>query len=373
MVVGESRSELLKWLNSTLDLNYSKIEQCGTGAAFVQLMDSIYYNDNIELKKVKFQPKNEYEYRHNWKILQSIFIKYNITKNIEVEKLIKCRLQDNLELLQWFKRYWMENKDYNIVYDAKLRRQGMNGISSSTNPSPNNTINQNQLTPSTSVNKMSPMNKPYQSPYAQKPRQKPSMTNLKSTTNTSTRVSSNPLPKSRSRVTTPTNNTPTTVQTQRRISSNENHQQPTRNLHSNIHSGSLDNSTPISLMTTNTKEYQELNDKYQFLEKELEEFKINCNSLQTERNFYFNKLRDIEILVQHILELNDQDKMDQLQGLDLVQYSKQIQEILYSTEEGFGDNIHSEVNYLNENNENINTDQFQMANNDLDILDNESF
>lgn len=41
-VMGESRSELLAWANELLQINYTKIEQCGTGAAYCQILDSIY-------------------------------------------------------------------------------------------------------------------------------------------------------------------------------------------------------------------------------------------------------------------------------------------------------------------------------------------
>jgi hypothetical protein len=40
--MGESRSELLSWVNELLQINYTKIEQCGTGAAYCQILDSIY-------------------------------------------------------------------------------------------------------------------------------------------------------------------------------------------------------------------------------------------------------------------------------------------------------------------------------------------
>lgn len=40
--MGESRTELLAWLNDLLQLGYTKIEQCGTGAAHCQIMDSIF-------------------------------------------------------------------------------------------------------------------------------------------------------------------------------------------------------------------------------------------------------------------------------------------------------------------------------------------
>lgn len=40
--MGESRSDLLAWINDLLQLNYTRIEQCGTGGAYCQILDSIY-------------------------------------------------------------------------------------------------------------------------------------------------------------------------------------------------------------------------------------------------------------------------------------------------------------------------------------------
>lgn len=40
--MGESRSDLLAWLNELLNINYTKIEQCGTGGAYCQILDSVY-------------------------------------------------------------------------------------------------------------------------------------------------------------------------------------------------------------------------------------------------------------------------------------------------------------------------------------------
>ena len=40
--MGESRSDLLAWVNELLQINYTKIEQCGTGAAYCQILDYIY-------------------------------------------------------------------------------------------------------------------------------------------------------------------------------------------------------------------------------------------------------------------------------------------------------------------------------------------
>ena len=121
MAIGESRTELLHWLNSTLDLLYGKVENCGTGAAYCQLMDSIV--GGIPMTKVKFNAQTEYDYIHNFKILQASFTKHKVNKTIDVERLVKCRLQDNLLLLQWFKKFWHENKDVNGVYDAASKRK----------------------------------------------------------------------------------------------------------------------------------------------------------------------------------------------------------------------------------------------------------
>ena len=40
--MSESRTELIAWVNDLLQLNYTKVEQCGTGGAYCQIMDSVY-------------------------------------------------------------------------------------------------------------------------------------------------------------------------------------------------------------------------------------------------------------------------------------------------------------------------------------------
>ncbi|KAJ6166816.1 Microtubule integrity protein mal3 [Penicillium chermesinum] len=102
--MGESRQELLAWLNNLLQLNITKIEQCGTGAALCQIFDSIFMD--VPMSRVKFNVNTEYAYLQNFKILQNVFAKHGIEKPIPVQSLSKCRMQDNLEFLQWVKRYW---------------------------------------------------------------------------------------------------------------------------------------------------------------------------------------------------------------------------------------------------------------------------
>jgi len=115
------RLELLQWLNDFFGFEYQKIEDCASAAAYCQIFDAIYPNQ-IPLSQVNFSAKHEYEFIQNFKILQKGFEKVQLKRNIPIQLLTRAKYQDNLEFLQWFKRYFDLNYDISSNYDGRVLR-----------------------------------------------------------------------------------------------------------------------------------------------------------------------------------------------------------------------------------------------------------
>ncbi|BFZ55563.1 microtubule integrity protein mal3 [Savitreella phatthalungensis] len=270
--MGESRQELLGWLNDLTGLGVKKVEEFGKGYACAQVLDSIY--GDVALRKVDFNPPAEYRYLQNWKVVQATFTKHKIDRVIPVEQLVKCRMQDNLEFLQWCKRHW-EQYFPGGEYDAASRRGG-------------------------------------------------------SATPASTRTASAAQPvlragASQSRTASTSTNTSTASAQQRRAATttikeaNASSSRPS----SNARSGATARATATGTVSAATA------GRLHTLEAEAAELHECVAGLEKERDFYFNKLRDIEILIQAAVETNPAASSIE-DGI-----LTKIQEIMYSTEEGF--------------------------------------
>ncbi len=120
-IMSGSRADLLLWLNNLLKINYTKVEQCGTGGAYCQILDSIY--GDVPMNRVKMDAKLEYQSLANFKVLQMSFKHHGIDKPIPMEELVRCTMRANLEFLQWIKWFW-DNNHGEQEYDAVARRKG---------------------------------------------------------------------------------------------------------------------------------------------------------------------------------------------------------------------------------------------------------
>ncbi|GCC26083.1 microtubule-associated protein RP/EB family member 2 isoform X1 [Chiloscyllium punctatum] len=244
-----SRHDIMAWINDTVCLNYTKIEQLCSGAAYCQFMDMLF-SGCISLKKVKFQAKLEHEYIHNFKLLQASFKRMNVDKVIPVERLVKGRFQDNLEFIQWFKKFFDANYD-GKEYDPVLARQGQDAI-----PPPN---------PGEQIFNLP--KKAVSSPSAGAAASK-----------------STPSPKSAS-----TPSRPTSAQARK---------------------------------APGAKSGGDAESHIAQLNEQVSSLKLALEGVEKERDFYFGKLREIELICQEHGQEN----------IDLVQ---RLMDVLYATDEGF--------------------------------------
>lgn len=275
--LGESRHDLLNWINQLLQLNITKIEHLGTGAVYCQILDSIF--GDIPLHKVKFNANQEFQYVQNFKVLQAAFLKHSIDNAIPVERLIKLKFQDNLEFTQWMKRYWDMSGGSHIMsqYDAVAKRSG----SSVSPPVP---LIQGKLTPSSPA-----------SPRRTTTIQMGSIPecNLSSACESTLSPQSSLVGGMAAMSITNFNG----------ISDNRN---------------AIQSKSPISSLAT-TQISTGQSERIKELNTAIAEMKTTLESMEKERDFYFSKLRELEVLIQ----THDEDCSKD----DLV---KQIQTILYN-------------------------------------------
>ncbi|XP_071346637.1 microtubule-associated protein RP/EB family member 2 isoform X2 [Trachinotus anak] len=246
-----SRHDITAWVNDILCLNYTKVEQLSSGAAYCQFMD-LLFPGCISLKKVKFQAKLEHEYIHNFKLLQASFKRMNVDKIIPVEKLVKGRFQDNLDFIQWFKKFFDANYD-GKEYDPVAARQGQDAIPP---PDPGEQI----------------FNLPKKSHHA---------------------ASSPTAGASRSTSTTPKSSTPTS-----RPSS----------------------AKKIPATATPAKGEKELEAQVTHLTEQVNTLKLALEGVEKERDYYFSKLREVELLCQE-------------QGEENAPFIERLMEVLYASDD----------------------------------------
>lgn len=96
-----SRKFILDWLRD-LGIEIDKIEDIGKGDALCTLLKRI----DPHFPPYKKNPANTGEYLANLRLAQAYFTRNNIKNYFPIDKMANLKLQDNLEVIQWFYKYW---------------------------------------------------------------------------------------------------------------------------------------------------------------------------------------------------------------------------------------------------------------------------
>eukprot|EP00210_Caulerpa_lentillifera_P004505 g4298.t1 len=94
------KSELLQWVNDILDLQLVGLEELSNGAVYCQLFDA-YFSDTVNMHRVNFQARKDYEVLTNYKIFQAAVTNVGFDRDLKAEGLVKGSQGELLELLQW--------------------------------------------------------------------------------------------------------------------------------------------------------------------------------------------------------------------------------------------------------------------------------
>uniref|UniRef100_A0A914Y7D4 Uncharacterized protein n=1 Tax=Panagrolaimus superbus TaxID=310955 RepID=A0A914Y7D4_9BILA len=119
---SHQKIQKIPWVNECLLANLTKIEEMATGAAYCGLTDYLFPG-SLQLKKVKWNSRHEVDWINNWRVLQQAWKQLGVDKPVPVEKLLKAKFQENFEFLQWFKKFFDANYEEH-EYDAIASRGG---------------------------------------------------------------------------------------------------------------------------------------------------------------------------------------------------------------------------------------------------------
>jgi EB1-like C-terminal motif len=105
-----SRVALLKWLDS-IKIKVDKIENIGKGTALCDLMKQM----DESFPKYKESPRNEQDYIYNLNLVMSYMEKKGLKPYMPIERMCKLKMQDNIEVAQWFYKFWSKETGNSFV------------------------------------------------------------------------------------------------------------------------------------------------------------------------------------------------------------------------------------------------------------------
>ena len=98
------RLELLAWVNDFVETDYTKIEQCWDGVGYTQIIDAIHPGV-ILLHKLDFNARHKDDYVRNLTLLDRALNKLKISKTVPFDQLSNGKFQYNMEFVQWLYGY----------------------------------------------------------------------------------------------------------------------------------------------------------------------------------------------------------------------------------------------------------------------------
>jgi len=290
------KREILGWINELLQLNLAKIEETATGAVACQILDAMYPG-KVNMKKVQWSAKHEHEFVKNYAVLQTGFDKLKIDRFVDVQKLVRAKFQDNLEFMQWFKRYFELNVgDGASDYDAAGRRAGGKGAPKALSGGVRARPNLPTTAPRPGMESPGGAKGTSAARAPRAPRAAPAAAPLEEKT---------------------TNRRPAPGRQGAKAGSAR--ARPGAAAASASASAAAASAAPVA-PTSSAADQKEIAD----LKHESAELKVTMEGLERERDFYFGKLRDIEIMLQQDEPAEEDDQTP---------VARSIYKILYATEE----------------------------------------
>ncbi|KAK6013165.1 EB1 protein [Ostertagia ostertagi] len=264
-------------------------------SSYTQEQDIAQFTDflfpgSIPLKKVKWNSILELDWLGNWKIVQTSWKSLGVEKVVPVDKLIKGKFQDNFEFLQWFKKFFDANYDgheYNPI-EARGGEPLPADPPAGKAPAHGGTRMQMPTRTSVSAAKSGP----------------PSRNSSSYTINS---APAKPRPSTATNVAAHRQPAPASAKINNNV----------------VQKPAPAASRPAAAAPSpDAMQLKQLKEEVEDLTRQLGESDAVLNSLEKERDFYFNKLRQIEVVCQDN------------ESIGTVEVAR-ILEILYETEEGF--------------------------------------
>ena len=309
------KTEIIKWINETLKMNITRVEQACTGAIYCQLIDCIFPN-KVKMNKVNWKAKLETEFLNNLKIMQQALISCKIQKEIDIQRLAKGRYQDNFEILQWFKGIFDNIKPDLSNYDPIKRRN--NQVLTYLNIN----VNQNKINMKGKI-----------------PLKIKNNNNVKSLTKDLNLSTINTLSKN---ITSSTIRTEPSFCSESNINEENNSLQTEQFMHNSFNKENLMNdgvqtdlnNENIKINDCNekieqlNKEIENMNHENEKFEKENQTIKLLLAEVGQEKEFYYSKLKDIEFLIEKIKNYDNIDKSKLINFLEKILFTQYTCEVL---------------------------------------------